>query len=189
MGERLEVALPYIADKITAGVDYSVAVGDPAYSSGDWTLTLHLRGATPYDLPFDRDASRHVLSVKGGDTAAWVPGRYAFALRASNVDGSVVELEKGSVTILPDIAAAGAGFDGRSQAQTALDAISAVLAKRATVDQQRYRINNRELYRMDIGELLKLRSFYVAEVARENAATSGRGGFGRQIHYVLRDGR
>jgi hypothetical protein len=73
-------------------------------------------------------------------------------------------------------------YDGRSDNQKALDAIEAVLARRATLDQQRYTINNRELWRTPIIELIKLRSFYAAAVAREKRKNSGNRTFGRRIN-------
>lgn len=103
-------------------------------------------------------------------------GDYWYSLRATT-GTDLVELGTGTLRVLPDLVAAGDGFDGRSQAQIALAAIDAVLGKRATMDQERYRINNRELYRTPISDLLKLRGFYVAQVKRE----SGRSTFGRQI--------
>src|SRR5690606_10716299 len=102
-------------------------------------------------------------------------------------DGAnVYAVESGRVRITPDLAQAAAGFDGRSQNRIALDAIDAVLARRATLDQERYRINNRELYRTPIEDLIRLRSYYATLVAREEATRKGVSPFGRQVKVVMR---
>lgn len=167
---------------ITAGVDFRASTTQPAFGEG-WTLLLYLRGIGSIDLTATRSAATHTFEAPAADTAAWAPGVYAYTIRAT--DGfDVVEVESGRVTITPDIAAAGDGFDNRSHARRALEAIEAVLEKRATLDQERYRINNRELYRTPIRDLLKLRDYYLAEVKREDAKASGRRGW-RQVRVVM----
>ena len=106
-----------------------------------------------------------------------MPGTYWFSLRATRGD-DVVEVESGQLVVTPDMATASEGFDGRTPAQIALEAIEAVLAKRATMDQERYRINNRELYRTPIAELIRLRNLYREEVRREQRKGCGLNPFG-----------
>ena len=91
------------------------------------------------------------------------------------------EIEGGTLEILADVSAAGAGFDPRTHAQKVLESIEAVLEGRATKDQQSYKINNRELVRTDIADLLKLRETYRAEVAREAAGGRSRKLLRRQV--------
>lgn len=122
----------------------------------------------------------HLFTADAATTGAWTAGEYWYSLRATN-GAEVVELEAGNLRVLPDLVAAGDDYDGRTEAQIALDAINAVLGKRASIDQERYRINNRELYRTPIADLIKLRSFYVAQVKRENTCKTGRSAWGRQV--------
>lgn len=148
-------------------------------------MTLMLRGAQVHDLQSERDGARHVWSVPASDTGAWTAGDYAYTIRAT--DGTNVhEVESGRVRITPDLATAEAGFDGRSANRIALEAIEAVIAKRASLDQERYRINNRELYRTPVADLIKLRAHYVALVSKEEASRKGRSLFGRQVKVVMR---
>jgi hypothetical protein len=67
-------------------------------------------------------------------------------------------------------------LDVRTQSEVALDAINAVLANRATMDQQNYAIGGRSLSRMQVADLLALRQHYVREIKRER---------GLQSRYVL----
>ena len=54
--------------------------------------------------------------------------------------------------------------------QRTLEAIEAVIEKRASIDQERYKINNRELWRTPIPELLVMRDRYRSELRRLKAA-------------------
>lgn len=167
---------PYIPATATAGLSFSADVDATEYPAPAWDLTLHLRGPESINLTATDNGTAHKFAANAAMTAGWNAGDYWYSLRATN-GTDTVELETGTLKVLLDLLAAQPGYDGRSQAQISLDAIEAVLGKRATIDQERYRINNRELYRTPIADLLKLRSFYAAQVKRERGGSS----FGRQI--------
>lgn len=152
--------------EITAGLDFQAAVDAPAYPAPDWTLRAIVRGPQAIDLTATADGTSHVFTADAATTAAWKPGAYWYSLRATN-GSAVMDAGRGQLTILADLAAVTEPYDGRSQAAIALDAIDAVIAKRATLDQQRYMINNRELWRTPIADLLKLRAYYATQVRRE----------------------
>ncbi len=131
-----------------------------------------LRGPGVINLAAEPDGSQHVFRVPASDTSNWVAGKYWYSLRASR-DGDVVEVEAGEIEIKPDLATAQAGHDGRHHVQKVLDAIEAVLERRATQDQERYRINNRELWRTPVGDLLVLRDKYKAELRKIKVSAGG----------------
>lgn len=62
--------------------------------------------------------------------------------------------------------------DLRGHAAVTLEAIEALLAGRATKDQESYKIADRELRRIPIPELLRLRDYYKAEAARDASAAA-----------------
>lgn len=172
-------------DKIGAGLTFEKPVTLTAYPAPDWVLSVALRGPGSINLTATADGNQHLLSASAAETAAWVPGVYWYSARvAKGVD--VFEVEAGQVTITADLSVSGDGFDGRSHAQRTLEAIEAVIEKRASLDQERYRINNRELYRTPIADLLKLRDLYRAEVRREQAAARGQNLFGATVRVRLR---
>jgi hypothetical protein len=70
-----------------------------------------------------------------------------------------------------------------------LEAINALLEGRATKDQQSYRIGDRELTRIPVPELLKLRDYYKAEAQRETNAAALASGVGRPRTILTRFGR
>ncbi|KAF1017679.1 MAG: hypothetical protein GAK31_00947 [Stenotrophomonas maltophilia] len=110
-----------------------------------------------------------MFAASAEQTRGWLPGEYVYTIRASK-GADAIQLAGSRLTVLPDLVSTVAGYDARSEYRKALDAIEAVLAKRATLDQERYRINNRELYRTSISDLLKLRAFYAQKVLQECCA-------------------
>lgn len=55
----------------------------------------------------------------------------------------------------------------KTHAEKTLEAINAVIEKRATHDQQSYTVNGLSITRMNIEELLKFQKVYEIKVARE----------------------
>ena len=164
---RCASALP---DQITAGLDFQAVVFASVYPAPDWTLRAILRGPQAIDLTATADGTSHVFAADAATTGAWQPGTYWYSLRAS-MGSALVDAGGGQLVVMPDLANVTEPYDGRSQAAIALAAIDAVLAKRATQDQQRYTINNRELWRTPIADLLKLRAYYATQVRRERKSS------------------
>ena len=165
---------------VTAGLSFQAAVSDARYLPPAWSCTLHLRGAGTINLTAAPDGATHEFTAAPAATTAWTPGDYWWTIRATN-GTDVVEIGSGQMKVAPDLAAVTGPYDGRTENEKALAAINAVLAKRATIDQQRYVINNRELWRTPIPELLKLFAFYSTRVRRERARRNGGSGIGRII--------
>ena len=174
-----------LPSSITAGTTFDRTIIMTAYPAPDWALRAYLRGPQSIDLEAAAEGHGHRFLAQATDTAGWAAGEYWYSLRATN-GGDVVEVESGQITIKPDLAALEAGHDGRAHVQKVIDAIEAVLEKRATLDQQRYTINNRELWRTPIPELLMLRDRYRAELRRMNAARRPGGLFDQHVRVRFR---
>jgi hypothetical protein len=156
----------------SAGLTFDRTATLTAFPAPDWQLSAVLRGPGAINLQAAPEGNGHRFRVLAGDTAEWAAGTYWYSIRAT--DGTdVIEVESGDIIIKPDLAAMTAGHDGRAHVQKVLDAIEAVLEKRATLDQERYRINNRELYRTSIPDLLQLRDRYRTELRRMKALANG----------------
>lgn len=170
-----------IPDKIVAGTTFDCLLTLTAWPAPDWSATLILRGPIAVDLVSIAEGAQHRLGASAEVTREWPPGIWAWALRA--VRGTeVVEIDGGAIRILPDIESLLPGHDGRSHAARVVAAIEAVLENRATLDQQKYTINNRELWRTPIPELLLLRDRYRAELRREDQSKrAGQSLLGRQV--------
>lgn len=173
--------------KIGAGLTFDLLLTLTAYPAPVWAVSVYLRGPSSISMTAAAEGSQHRFRQTSGETANWASGDYWYTLRAVDAaTGDMVEVECGQVTITPDLVNAAVGFDGRTPNQIALDAIEAVIAQRATLDQERYRINNRELYRTSIPDLLKLRDHYVRLVKREQDIACGRNPFGNTVRVRLR---
>ena len=170
--------------KIGAGLTFETLATLADYPAPDWSLSVALRGPSSINLVATASGAQHLVAATAAQTAAWAPGDYWCSVRATKA-GQVVEVEAGQVTVTPDLAAAPDGYDGTSHAQRVLTSIEAVIEKRATLDQERYRINNRELQRTPLAELMKLRDLYRAEVRRDKLAASGKSLFGATVRVRL----
>ena len=180
------VTMHSIPDTISAGLTLRLRLLLASYPASDgWMAMLIMRGPGVIDITGTADEDWHVFEASAEDTASWAPGRYWYELRVS--DGTAVHAaESGHIEVRPDLAAATTGYDGRSHVRRVLDAVEAVLENRASLEQQRYRINDRELWRTPVMELQQLRSRYLAELAREERAASGRPSLlGRRIDVRL----
>ncbi len=170
-----------LPDSFSAGLTFDALATCVAYpASSGWVLTALLRGPSSIDLTATAEGNQHRISASAAETAAWLPGVYAYMIRATQ-GADVAAVESGVITIKPDFAATVDGTDMRSPNAIVLASIEAVIAKRATQDQQRYTINNRELWRTPIADLLKLRATYRDLVRQENNAACGRSGYGRLV--------
>lgn len=166
--------------RIHAGLTLTKTVEVCLYPAPAWTLSIVMRGPKAIDLVSTPEGSFHKLDATAETTGAWPPGEYWYSARVTGA-GGLFEVDTGTCIVSPDLAQAGDVFDTTTHAQRCLSAIEAVLEKRATLDQERYRINNRELYRTPTAELTKLRDYYRSEVKRERRVKNGKPLFGQAV--------
>lgn len=171
----------YLPTEIVAGVTLDIPITLTAHPAKEgWALSLILRGPQAIDIVAQADGDTHRITADATVTAEWAAGGYWYALRVT--DGAeVVQVESGRINVAPDLAQVSDTYDGRGHVDRVLDAIEAVIEGRATKDQESYKINNRELQRTPIGELLKLRDRYRDEARRKRAAKKGRSLLGRPV--------
>lgn len=176
---------------LTAGLDWRFSISLERLPS--WVklseisaVTLLARGGnliTIHGIADPASSGKWDFSAPQDDTISYPKGRYWYQLRGT-AGGQTFDLGRGSFTVAGDLAT-DENYDGRTPNEIALEAIEAVIAGRAKVDQQRYRINNRELYRESITELLRLRRYYASLVAQERRAACGGNPYGRKIRLRL----
>lgn len=133
----------------------------------------------------------------GFDAGDW----YFQAVATALSGGAKTTLGAGSLTVLPNLSYSGtaAAFDGRSQAEKDLEAVTAAIRALMTGGAVReYQIGERRITRYSLTELLVLQSRLKAEVAREKKAeliANGLGNphsvfvrFGPRNNYPIRNG-
>lgn len=171
--------------KITAGLTFRHSINLTAYPASIWSITIFLRGATAIDITAAKDGNLHIFNVPADTTKNYKAGHYGYSLRATDNLGDVEEIEAGAIEIISDLASLSDPIDSRTHAQKTLAALEAVIEGRATLDQEHYRLNNRELWRTPLTDLIKLRNQYRNEVAREQAKANGQNIFGKVIRVQL----
>ena len=152
-------------------LDFETAV--PSYPAPDgWTLTYRLVPRSGAAIEFSSNATpsdpaNYRMQVGASTTATWAAGAYGWASYVSK-SGIRYTVAQGQITILPDPGVA-TNVDTRSHARKCLDAIEAVLEKRATQAQEEIEIDGQRLKRTPHAELIRMRSHYAQLVASEDA--------------------
>lgn len=167
-------------DFVTAGDTVSWQRSLPDYpASAGWVLSYALRGPSAIDITAD---TNQTINVSSGTSANWAPGSY-FIQGVVTLNGERHTVYQDRITIKPNLAAAGANYDGRSHAKRVLDTIEAVIEGRASKTDLQMEIEGTKISRMTHEQLLSLRTYYRneyrAELRREKVA-SGKGS-GRRI--------
>lgn len=139
-----------------------------------WTLSYHLRGAAALDVTAtagDDNKSYMVTLVAAVDDEPLAPGQYFFQAYVTNIDTPSDKrlVDNGRIQVLPDLSSPDVEtFDGRSNAEKMLEAIDAVMQKKAlTGDQAAYTIGQRTLTRIPLDQLIEWRRYYEGIVQAE----------------------
>lgn len=154
---------------VRAGESWRWKIACWLYPAPAWTLSYVLASAAArITLTATADGADHSIYVAPATSAAYTSGRYYWISRAGN-GADIYPVGAGSIVILPSLSVA---TDTRSHARRMLDSINALLEGRATAgDLDLVRASHGEANissERDLEQLIKLRSFYAAEVAAED---------------------
>lgn len=134
-----------------------------------WALSLALRGVgEPATVEGAADGDGFLVALPTTLTA----GLWWWQVKVSN-GADIILPASGELVVEANLFDQDGTYDGRSEAAVALENIRAVLANKATTDQQSYTIKGRSLTRYSVGELLKLKTHFALMVQKER----GRSGF------------
>ena len=159
-------------------------------ASAGWTLKYRFKNSTGgFEIVASASGNDYSITAAAVTTATYTAGTYTWEAWVEGGSSEKYTIDEGTFVVKPDYraVAAGAALDDRSHAKKVLDAITAVIENRASKDQERYMIANRELWRTPIPELLKLRQRYLSEVNAEINAQKINDGLasGRKIQFRL----
>lgn len=166
-------------DFLTTVIDYPASAG--------WTLSFRLvpqSAGTAYTFSAAAENDDYRSTVTAATTASWAAGEYSWSSYVTK-GSERYTVDSGFLTIKANPATVAAGTDLRSHARKALAAVEAVIEGRASLDQEEYTINGRSLKRTPVADLIRLRSFYKSEVAREEAAERLAKGLGANAGRLL----
>lgn len=139
-------------------------------------VEIRLGGASLQTLSAAKDGDVWTASAS---TSAWDAGFYEWQAWASYTGDRVAVIDRGNFK-LEDTLTVG---DRRSVAQQNIDAINGMLTGNAAEGVRRYKINNRELERYSVAELLQLLSYWKAELKKEERLEAGRSTLGPRIAF------
>lgn len=155
-----------------------------AYPATDYSLAYHLApraGGAALVVPVKPDAGGLLASVVNTITATLPPGAWVWSLKVTRLaDAAAVTLATGGLTVFPNPAS---GADTRTQARRLLDAINAVLEKRAGRDVEAYTIEGRSLTKIPFEQLRATRARLLREVAAEESGGPGGGLRYRKVRF------
>lgn len=144
------------------------------YPASTWQLSYAIRGESVLDIVATPDGDDFDVQISSTESSNLVPGNYlwqAYASRGSNR----TTIGNGSIEVIKDLASTPAGYDGRSQAETMLDAVSQAIVSISNGEMvQSYSIKGRSLSKYSLDELIRLRDRLKGEVSREHARKAGR---------------
>ncbi len=182
----MSVAIPTTEPtKFTAGDTVQWQKSLPDYPASSWVLSYVLiNGVSKKTVAAVASGDDHLISIPAPTSAGYPAGTYSWQAYVT-MGAYRVTVGRGSIEVIPNFSGE-TTFDGRGHVKRTLDAIEAVIENRASLDQEEYTIQGRSLKRTPIGDLLKLRSFYRAEYAREQAAEKVGAGLGGRQKVMVR---
>jgi len=136
-----------------------------------WTLAYTLiNAASKITINASASGADFLVSVAAATTAAYTAGAYQWMARVTKAT-EIYTVGQGTIEILPNLATA-TTFDGRTHAKTMLDAIEAAFEGKASSTQLEMEINGRRIKSFSPEEMIRWRSYYKMEVAKEGDAES-----------------
>lgn len=176
-------ALIRIPAAITAGDSVDLRLLATAHPADQgWALRVDIAGPAEVEpWTSTADGGAHVFAVAAAETEDYTPGLYSYQLSAHK-DTRRVTLERGQLTVHPNLAAVAGSFDGRSPTRQILDAIEARLLNRATQDQMSLSVAGRSINRISLPDLLTLREAMRKQLAKEEGRLKSRQVFVKYGH-------
>lgn len=147
-------------------------------------VSLTAQAVGPQNHALTASQSSNLWKIQA-DTTGWTAGRYLVGAMATLSDGTKSRVPEAFVDVLPALSSITAGTDLSTQAETIVKNIELMLAGNAGAGVKRYKINNRELERYGVDELLKLLNYWKGQVLKESRKRRGESILGPQIQVRI----
>lgn len=166
--------LSRIPEEMTLGdtIKFKKSLGDFPFSDG-WTLTYYFvkEDGSTAEL-FNVEATQfessedYLITIATDDTSGRAAGDYSWRAKVTK-SGETSTIEMGSITLNPSYTSV---VDTRSDACKIVAAIDASMANKATPEQKKLKIKDREVEKYDTGQLMQMRTYYSTICQREKTA-------------------
>lgn len=158
-------------------------------ASAGWTLKYRFKNASGgFEITASASGDDFAVTVSATTTAAYAAGAYSWVAWVEGGTSEKYTTGSGTCEILADLRTglASAALDARTTARKLLDAVESWLLNHDPAVAE-YEIAGRRMKYIPVGELLKLRSRFAAEVAAEDARAKLAAGLGtgRTIQFRL----
>lgn len=145
-------------------------------ASAGWVLSYRLINAqTRIDIVATADGDAHLVNIPTATSAGYTAGEYTSIAQVTR-GADRYTVGQGTIVIKPDWAAAADGADARTPAQRALADLRAALMRWLSTQGhvQEYEIAGRRMRFATVDEIRQRIRIAEGEVAREQAAASGK---------------
>lgn len=162
---------------LTVGETFETEIKfNPAASVVVWFV-----GPQKYSIVASKTADKFIVLA---DTAQWLPGFYAWEAWATIGDTKSL-IARNNFTLQPSARDIVAGTDLRSIARKAVGYLLEMLSGGPSIEARKYKINNRELERHSIAELVQLLSIWERKLAVEERRKQGLSTLGPRIKFRI----
>jgi hypothetical protein len=170
--------------EIVAGDSVSWRRNFDSYPAPTWVLSYTLINAQArFAFSATPNEGAHLVTLAAAVTALWPAGDYQWQAYLTS-GAERLSIAQGALKVRDNFNALST-LDVRSEAKKIIDAIDAVMMKKATADQQEYQIRGRMIKKIPIAELVQMRGFYAGIYANEQNAERVRNGLpSRNSIYV-----
>ena len=138
------------------------------------------------DTEVTTDGDYHVVEVSAETSAAYTAGTYKWQAYVT-LSGARYQVGEGTMEIKPNFATQSTGYDGRTTVKQTLDALEAMMLRKASKDQMSLTVpNGRRVDRLSPEQLLMWRDRMKSEYEKEKQADRIARGLGGGNHIMVR---
>ena len=146
---------------------------DATFPAGTWTLTYTLVSPKGrIQITASADGSDHLVEVTTAISAAYLPGEYKWQAHVSDGASERYKVGEGFLSVVADFATK-TSFDARSHVKRVLDALNAVIERRASKTQMSQAVDGIQISHMSLADQIQHRDRYAMKYQKERAAKAG----------------
>lgn len=142
------------------------------------SVTIRFAGPSAHNATLTQTGNVWTAAIQ---TEGWPAGHYWFDVLATDSEGNKWTVMRDRLILKPSLD--NMPDDNRTESERMVEMIEAMISGNATAGVRRYKINNRELERYGIDELLKLLGFWRNRLAKERRKARGSSPLGPDIRF------
>jgi hypothetical protein len=144
------------------------------YPATDWLLTYRfINESGKITVVAQANGDDYIVNLTAAETDTYIAGEYTWVAKVEDIATSSKSYTvlAGQLQIFKNLEDVNQ-YDARTWAEIALENVEAVIANRASLDQESYSFQGRALSRTPLADLINLRKYLQAEVASQKDLVS-----------------